>query len=56
MLVKNQKNFLLHFDPVFSNGVKDATLRQFFLINLVYVTPFFEGYLGLISCIIVLKD
>ena len=57
----NKDYFFLHFDPVcrvsvFSNGVEDIPLHQFFLSSLYLFDSFFQGQLGLVSCIIVMEE
>ena len=55
------KKYLIHFDPaarvfVLSNWHKIQHLWQIFFSNLICLTPFSELWLGLIDCMILMKE
>ena len=58
---KNKKKSLMHFDPdarvfILSNWNKIQLLWQIFFSNLLCLTPFSQLQLGLIDCVISIKE
>ena len=58
---KNKKECLMHFDPnarafVLSNWSKVQLLQQMFFSNLICLTLFSQLQLGLIDCMISMKE
>ena len=58
---KNKEKCLMHFDPdarvfVISNWHKIQLLWQIFFSNLICLTPFSQLWLGLIDCMILMKE